>query len=351
MPTTIAIQNKRLNDAEKLSGKLILKSLPQRLCIESSNACNLRCEMCGQSLRDFKRLNLSYEDFIKTKPFWKTAYDVSLFGWGEPLVNPNLKIFFNEVIEFKPRIFILTNGLLLNKELAQNFVDKELAFLNFSFDAAKKSTYNRIRKGSDYDTVIKNIKTSVNLRKKSGKKFPYLRMVFVGMKDNIDEFVDFVRLAKRLGMDEAKMVHMIAYSSKTQDQILFYQQEKTNEILKKAKEVAQKIGIKLTIPDLFDLTGKIPAIPHKPCYRAWEEMFISSDGKARLCMLSPDIMGDLKKEKITDIWNNQKYQLARKTINSRSPLSLCANCPQYREMNVNRIESFLQCKTVLPGEK
>ena len=50
--------------------------------------------------------------------------------------------------------------------------------LFFSIDAASKETYDKIRKGSDWDKVMKNINYFLDLKKKKGKKLPVTRVNF-----------------------------------------------------------------------------------------------------------------------------------------------------------------------------
>lgn len=350
MPSAIAIANKVLNDAERDSQEEVLKSFPQRLVFEATNRCNLRCAMCGQSHRDFKGVDLSLNHFCKTRSFWGTAHDISLFGWGEPLLNPHLMDFFDMLSLYGANLFILTNGLLVTKEMARRWVLGRLAYLNFSVDGVTPETYNAIRKGSDFSRVISNIEQVVTVKREMKSAKPYLRMVFVGMRRNIEELPAFVEMAAHLGMDEAKMVYMIAYGKEMESEILFHHKELTNDILAQAEGKARALGIRLTLPDRFSLDDTPPP-PRKPCYRPWEEFFVQSDGKVRLCMLSHEVIGDLAAEKAEDIWNNERFRLFRKTVNGERPLNTCMRCPQYSEMDVNRIESFLQTDTVLPGEK
>ncbi|MFH2058549.1 MAG: radical SAM protein [Pseudomonadota bacterium] len=352
MPGRLAEENKLLNDAERNQQLKVLKSFPQRVVFETTNRCNLRCQMCGQSHRNFVGNDLPMEVFKKTEKLWDKVFDVSLFGWGEPLLNKNLIIYFDLIRKLDPRIFILTNGTLLTHEISLSLIEGKLDYLNFSIDGATPDTYKKIRRGADFEEVINNIKVFVDLKNKSRMNFPYLRSVFVGMRQNIKELPDFVRLSARLGMDEAKMVYMIAYGESMEDQVLFYHKEMTNSILDEAKKVAVQEGIKLNLPDSFDLdlnsNDKKKGLKHKLCFRPWEEMFVQSDGKVRLCMLSNEIIGDLKTDDIDAIWNNDKYQFFRETVNGKKPEGTCSSCPQYSEMNVNDIRAFIQTDTQLP---
>lgn len=353
MPTKIAEENKKLNDSERDSQITILKSMPQRIVFETTNRCNLRCQMCGQSHRKFTGIDMSVETFKKTEPFWPAVYDVSLFGWGEPLLNAHLGGFFDMIIAHKPRVFVLTNGLLLKDNMIERFVKGGLAFLNFSFDGVTAETYNKIRRGSDFNKVLSNIKKVVEVKRREKKDTPYLRMVFVGMAQNIKELPRFVELAAELGMDEAKMVYMIAYGEDMKEEALFYHKELTNNMLDEAERRAKELGIKLNIPDRFTISNddakSTVSEKHKFCCRPWEELFVQSDGKVRLCMLSKEIMGDLHKEDVIDIWNNERFQFFREWVNSKTPPGTCAHCPQYREMNINDIDAFVQVATELPG--
>ena len=47
-------QNSGKNQEEALKGALALESMPRRFVFELTNACNLRCKMCGRNSADFQ---------------------------------------------------------------------------------------------------------------------------------------------------------------------------------------------------------------------------------------------------------------------------------------------------------
>ena len=57
--------NTKLNQQEMKEGATILKSKPQRLALELTNACNLRCIMCGRDEAEFKPMVFDRVDFIE----------------------------------------------------------------------------------------------------------------------------------------------------------------------------------------------------------------------------------------------------------------------------------------------
>ena len=94
-------------------------------------------------------------------------------------MNRHLGDYFDLLAPMGPRIFVLTNAMLLKDEMIERFVKGGLAYLNFSVDGARAGTYNRIRRGANFDTVMANISKVVAKRRELGAAAPYLRMVFV----------------------------------------------------------------------------------------------------------------------------------------------------------------------------
>jgi MoaA/NifB/PqqE/SkfB family radical SAM enzyme len=71
--------------------------------------------------------------------------------------------------------------------------------LYVSVDATKKETYEIIRRGGDFETLLKNLKFLSGLRKE--KKLSSLTINFVVQDHNYKEMPDFVKLGIELGVD------------------------------------------------------------------------------------------------------------------------------------------------------
>ena len=249
MPCERAKENKKLNDKEYNNKDIVLKSYPQRLVLETTSGCNLNCIHCARSSTDFKVSNMSTQLLRKhLSSFLPKAHDISLFSWGEPLVNQELAAIYNWA-NTSPDIFILTNGLDFGPKECQTYIRQGLKYLNFSVDGASEETYNNIRKGSNFKTVIKNIENAVKFKKHSLS--PHIRLVMVIMRNNVSELPALVLLGHSLGVDEIKAVHLAAYNEDMKKQCLFYHQDIANHYLDKARDIASDVGIKVTFPDNF----------------------------------------------------------------------------------------------------
>jgi radical SAM protein with 4Fe4S-binding SPASM domain len=69
----------------------------------------------------------------------------------------------------------------------------------------------------------------------------------------------------------------------------------------------------------------------KPCIHLWKRMHISWDGRAVLCCNdynAMEIVGDVKKNSLREIWNNEQYLRARRLHASgeQEKIPLCKYC-------------------------
>ncbi|MFH1397329.1 MAG: radical SAM/SPASM domain-containing protein [Candidatus Omnitrophota bacterium] len=86
---------------------------------------------------------------------------------------------------------------------------------------------------------------------------------------------------------------------------------------------------------LSNLAGNIYPALEKPlnisCIRPFQDMFIAYNGKAILCCQDwrySEIMGDVCKEGLLDIWNNKYYDQIRRNllVSGRKNNALCSKC-------------------------
>ncbi len=321
---------------------------PKLIVFEVTNRCNLRCRMCAQSVRDFKYADMPFEIFEKMRPALEHARDVSLFGWGEPLLHRRFLDMLDLVSQYPPDVFVLTNGMLLDEQIGERFIANRLRYLNFSMDAPEPELYNYIRRGGDFHRVVGNIKR-FRAQCEAAGYCPYMRTVAVLMRSNIKLFPDFIRLSADLGMDEVKGVHLIVYDPSFVKESLYFHQELTNRIIDESLELGEKLGIKVNLPDKFG-TGHPPS-GHKYCHRPWEEFYIQADGRVRACVFSHEIMGDLRTQSFEEIWHGEPFQERRRTVNSANPPAECARCCHYRHMDVDNLAAYLRLDDPVPNTR
>jgi MoaA/NifB/PqqE/SkfB family radical SAM enzyme len=131
------------------------------------------------------------KDFFGGKGVWIKS--VRFNGLSEPLLSNDLAELITEAREHGViDTFITTNAMLLNKETSRKLITSGLNHILVSIDGSTAKTYEKIRVGAHYPTVVENLYGLLEEREKLGSKLPLIRLTFVKMKINEHEINEFV---------------------------------------------------------------------------------------------------------------------------------------------------------------
>jgi len=336
-----AAANKLLNEIETKEGRTVLASYPRRILLELTNACNLRCRMCGREAADFhpRYIDKGVVDYICRE--LDAVEEITLMGWGEPTLHPDLAEIMEKISSKGISSYMCTNGMKLT-ELAELLVKSGPELLSVSINGAKEETNDRLRRGSSLRKILDGIDEVNRAKRAYGKIAPYLSFVYCLMRSNINEFPETVELAARHGVSRVKAVHLTAFSPSLKSEILYNEQSLIKDIFLKAEELADKYSIELELPYI---QGEDPAgeLLHGDCCAPWRDMFIGSDMILRPCMSTEMTLGtfDMTKD-FFDIWNSPSYQRLRATVNGTDMPKQCERCYQATFCNWNRYRAYYQ---------
>lgn len=177
-------------------------SFPLHVDYEMKFRCNLRCPMCLMSLpperrADYgqaeKQLSPSQVIELVRQGFDAGQRAMGFGGLWEPLLEPELP----QIVAEARRaglvdIMFNTNGLMLTEKVGRALMDSGLTRLMISLDAATEKTYEQMRVGSDFKTVVANIENFLALRRRLGRTLPLVRLSFCRTAVNEHELEDFV---------------------------------------------------------------------------------------------------------------------------------------------------------------
>jgi len=158
-----------------------------------------------------------------------------------------------------------------------------------------------------------------------------------------------VRLAARIGVPEVYLQRMTYYASETGqpgmmkgDQALFgHVDAEINRIIAESETLAAELGVGLrasgaTTPQ-HSLHGDWMPDARRPwsaCMRPWTTAYITANGNALPCCISPFAtrdydslkLGNLFDQPFDEMWNDERYQQWRARLLSDSPHLACAGC-------------------------
>ena len=286
-----------------------LGKLSSHAILEINNTCNIDCLMCKTSLATRKKGKIKHENLVAALDCLKQegVTVVSLHTIGDPLANPSLEVVFKELRAHGMRAGISTNGLLLHRftDMFPKYLDV-CSLIRFSVDGASKETYEKIRFGGDWETLIENLDLAKNhLMPKS----IITELAMVVSRDNLHEVGTYI--------------------------------EKFRGYVRKPVRDLSFNVINSLSPDTryFDSVNLFPDHTHenKNChYLSATTPFVHLDGEFSLCSRDYDgslRIGNIIDKPIHEVRNGEKLDEMRRQYFSRNldNLPQCANCTKVDE--------------------
>lgn len=341
--TEAQIANTDTNIRESREGRTVLDSGPRRIVFELTNRCNFQCIMCGREAVSFKANDIAMGVIRKCEPFFATAEEVTLHGWGEGTLHPGTVGILEYLNTFPGlRKYFVTNGSTMPRIMDAVF-DHHVDIVAVSLDGATPETNNGIRKGGNFKREVESIGRLVGARQRRGTDFPYVNLVFTAMERNIRELPMMVELTASLGLPELKVVYLTVFNDSLVAESLLNRQSLVRENFMRASELAAKLGVYLKLPEIQG-EGPSGRLRHKPCPVPWRDLYIGSDGFVRPCQSSADKLAHAGEfDDFTRMWNSPELQRLRATVNDHDDMPAgCASCYHSSCANWNLATSFVQ---------
>ena len=320
------IKNMFLFFLTNLRKKEIIKNKPMIAQIEPNSTCNLKCQMCIREKIGVPIGTMTFKNFKIIVDKLDCLFKLHLSGQGEPFLNPELFSMIKYANQRGASVFFTTNGTVLTKEIINKICEVDIGEMAVSLDSPIKEKYEAIRKGANFDQVIKNVK-ELTKQIKEKKKKTIVGLTTIIFKENIKELPEFVKLADFLGIKkigfqklQEKKDYTDKYGSFAKNQRV---KEMNKEILKEielAKKLAKEKGITL----IFDEEKSLG------CIWPWRSIYITWNGFVTPCCKILDYrtpsFGNLLEEDLESIWNGKEYQKYRKFLKKRKALPSCVGC-------------------------
>jgi radical SAM protein with 4Fe4S-binding SPASM domain len=293
-----------------------------------------------------KRDVLSYDKFLAIVDQFPRIERAVLHGIGEPLLNKALPQMITYLKQHKgSHVLFNSNATLLKSDWQQSLIEAQLDELRVSLDAATPETYRKIRGAPAFDKIVENLRSMVATKTELGTTVPKLSLWCTGMKENIAELPDLVRLAARLGIDEVYLQRLVFYDEGSmiglarEDQSL-YGRSSANDIITECERLSQELGVRLEASGATNPRNSLsrdaadPA-PWRACQRPWTVTYVTVNGNILPCCIAPFatsdyqsiILGNLFEHPFAAIWNGPRYQEFRTGLQSlHAPPDACAKC-------------------------
>ncbi|MCG6552158.1 MAG: radical SAM protein [Candidatus Magnetominusculus sp. LBB02] len=313
------------------SKKPTVEYLPLRMDYEVTSRCNFRCVMCMVSERK-QGGDMAFESFRRSIDELYGLVEVKLQGLGEPLLNKDIYRMISYAAERFIWSRLTVNGSLLHiNDNYKRLIDSNPGEVQLSIDGATKDVYEKIRRGADFDTVVKNAAMLNQYAESLGLQ--KTRCWTVVQKYNEHQLFEIIELADKMAF--RRITFSITLSNFGSD----YWEEKNKALSPSATSAAlyetglrliehgRGYGIEVTFWDgsnKYSLNGGDDLL----CAWLFERAFISSDMKVVPCCVisSPEVCTCGSASDFRGVWNNDIYVNLRQSHLNRTPPSFCRQC-------------------------
>lgn len=295
---------------------------PSHIHIETvAGICSADCVMCTikhvsrKGILDLDRYAAILTKFEKYIP--RLSY-LSLFGMGEPLLDKTLpeKVRLAKTMNF-PSIGFATNATHLTGTLSRMLIQSGLDTIIFSLDGINKKTHESIRRGTNYDQILKNVLGFIDLRNNTGNTKIIVRMI--RQESNMNEWVSYSDYwHSRLNSAHGDQVAFFDVCS--------YENTENNEfaICSRLQELSR--STKLVCQDLLD------------------RMLVFIDGSVSLCCGDYNAVhnaGNILSEDPEDIYNGHTFTHYRNIMleGRLTELEYCRKC----QLILSQMEKQYSC--------
>lgn len=296
---------------------------PPQVLIDTVSHCNLNCAMCPRQYKPRKWGWMDDDLAVKLiDEIAETEPDTRIWFcyFGEPLVAKNKKNGLFERIAYAKkkgvrRTVINSNANLMDEKCVDKMIRSGLDEIYIGIDAATPETYAKVRRGGDYNTVLKNIDYLLKVQREGGMKIPELTVQFGVYDENEHEVGLFEKYWKGKGV---------------------------------------KVFIRPKLTWIGYLEDKVKTKEKRwPCSWFFDSINIIETGEVPYCVCdwaNRIPFGDVHKESIKDIWQKKirHYQILQAEERWEELPEFCRQCTDWQTKTKKSAEFLRYFKTDAP---
>ncbi len=196
-----------------------------KVYVEPTTACNLSCSICIRNswneptgymdMRTYGRLidGLRAVHSLSSMAFW---------GIGEPLLHPQIPEMISLAKSLGAQTELITNGLLLDKDMSEALVRAGLDKLVVSVDGTSPETYSSVRSGADLSALQDNVRGLHRAARHVGGRGPEVGLEFVVTRRNVAELGQLRRLARSMGASLVVVTNLLPCAEGSKEDIIYW---------------------------------------------------------------------------------------------------------------------------------
>ncbi len=334
---------------------------PWRITFDTNpDDCNLRCIMCedhspySSTQRDRRiaglpkrRMDIGLIRRVLADAASNGLQEIIPSTMGEPLLYRHMDEIIDLCSEYGVKLNLTTNGTFPGRG-AHAWAERIVPVgsdVKVSWNGATKETQEQVMLGSNWERVLENVRTFINVRDAhaaAGGNRCRVTFQFTFMEVNYAELPAVVELAAELDVDRVKGHHLWVHTAEMNNQSMRRGREaiaRWNDAVALATDVAERCllpdGRRVLLENIFPLDEHATEdiAPSGECPFLGQEAWVAADGRFNPCC-APDSLrrtlgdfGNLNDLSLGEVWEGLPYQQLRNTYMDRR---LCQGCNMRR---------------------
>ncbi len=303
-----------------------LPCIPATAQIEVTNLCNLDCKMCPREKLDIAYEHIPFERMKAIVDRLKGIKSLTLTGWGEPFLHPNIFEMIRYAKEKRLYVQITTNGIFKKDSIIDEIVGSGLDSLSFSIDGLSDG----LKWGHPSNAVIERVKQVLQAR---NDKTPMVTLQSTLHKGGEEQINDLIQFCSDVGADRVNLARLDTRLIPGLDRP---GPEEEMRILKNADELGTKLGVRVDCIQYAITTGHSRTIYKlikralhqmgRYCLRTYDYIYINHKGEVTPCCVLPNYsIGNILEADMASIWKSSSFQDFRK-----NQKKICGKCDQWQ---------------------
>lgn len=313
---TVCINEKE--ELSKIAKRLNLDDISQALYfpkyfqIETTRLCNGRCSFCAVDQWDKSHPFMDdelYDKIVEELADYSNWIEfIAVQRAGEPLLDKKIAKRIHQLKQIGIKcVSLSTNASLLDENKANQLLEAGLDEIMFSIDSIDKQTYQKMRVGLPFETVV----------------------------ENIENFFSFRERIKSDCVVRVRGVSFFDMDNNDHQQELHRWENFWSRFCRSGDRIYMKRAHNWGNQKTLDAVQSCECVYH-PCVLPWSTMHITAMGRIALCPQDYDgkmNLGDVNQNNITDIWNDEPCRRVRRLHKSggRNEISFCRGCRLFDE--------------------
>jgi MoaA/NifB/PqqE/SkfB family radical SAM enzyme len=311
-------------------------ALPREIQLEVTNRCNLDCDMCPRlTLLKVPEIDMSRETFDAVLARLDAPESITLTGWGEPLMHPQLFEFVSEINRRWPScdVSVTTNGHLLTERLIAQSFERKISRWNVSLEELPwddkdpeappvlppDARAGNPMKGGEHRIArdghptppklverLRSFLDQVNARRREGKQAPEVRLQVVLFPNGTKTALRLIEWAADTGFHAVNLVRL---DVRGRPDLKRPSWDEERAMIMAARACADRRG--LPIGSVNDHGLILGTASHRDsfCMRLDNFIYVDVAGNvAPCCLLRGHRVGNLVKEPLQQVWEGEKLK-------------------------------------------